>query len=434
MIDHYVLIGGVDVSRHVISVETNQTIENDANPGTATVALANVDMMYTDAFIPQLHEMNIFLYNFVYTETMTFRVFEGHVTDTVANPDTGEITITAEDDLGHLVDALPTKFNYPRITCKDAMFNVLKTHDTYIQWNWNVSTNPEIGPVVWDEQNNYQDVLLAIQERTGCLYYFNEKGVLVLYDATYSPPGLDLDKFVSNPCQAKSIMGFVNGIQLNCYRSEQDTEELQNVPASDILVGNYIDNSDYGQGEIKKLVCPLKYIYNIHNQEDADAAAKAVWDFYNTKRDAMTELILDGLVPSLQSQVEYYSFVPVDSGAVAVKLYGMVLERRVSYSANGLECTIKIHPRTTASEPSGSFPAHTVPPASEPLTDPEPEDPPESPYGPPIVDDDKWFIAPSNTNPGYYFVRSKTGDARVPGSGNIYSAALTATLYGGPLP
>lgn len=52
----------------------------------------------------------------------------------------------------------------------------------------------------------------------------------------------------------------------------------------------------------------------------------------------------------------------------------------------------------------------------------------------PVVDDDKWEIWNSADSPDHFFIKSKTGDPRVPGQGNTYSRELVEKLYGAPLP
>jgi len=52
----------------------------------------------------------------------------------------------------------------------------------------------------------------------------------------------------------------------------------------------------------------------------------------------------------------------------------------------------------------------------------------------PVVDDEKWEIWNSADSPDHFFVKSKTGDPRVPGQGDTYSRELVETLYGGSLP
>ena len=52
----------------------------------------------------------------------------------------------------------------------------------------------------------------------------------------------------------------------------------------------------------------------------------------------------------------------------------------------------------------------------------------------PVVDDDKWEIWNSADSPDHFFIKSKTGDPRVPGQGDTYSRELVEKLYGAPLP
>ena len=51
----------------------------------------------------------------------------------------------------------------------------------------------------------------------------------------------------------------------------------------------------------------------------------------------------------------------------------------------------------------------------------------------PVVDNDKWEIWNSADSPDHFFIKSKTGDPRVPGQGDTYSRELAEKLYGAPL-
>ena len=373
MIDHIVKIGGIDVSRHVISINTSQTIEDDSNPGKMTVVLANVDAMYTDAFVPQLSTMSITLYNFVYGTEREFKVAWGRVTDTAANPDVGEITITGEDDLGHLADFLPHEFNIQRMTCSDVLKKVLATHDPQIKIRFSCSSNPEIGPVVYSETETYQTVLEDIRSKCGANFFFDEAGWLIYNDANKLGEPTDLDPFVMNPSQAKSIMGFVNEVELTCYRPVDDNSEQQTSPDHGPLIGHARDDStEYSVANIKVIRAPLQYLYNVHNQEDADKAARQLLDWYNSKKDALTEVTIAGIAPRLQGLVKYTSFSPIDSDSPGVPIYGMVLERNIDYSAEGFITTIKIHPRLDSPEVRAALAGTTTTPGVTTIITPDP--------------------------------------------------------------
>lgn len=372
MISHLVKIGGEDVSRHVISITTSQTIEDDSNPGKITVVLANVDEMYTGKFLPQLSTMHVTLYNFVYSAEREFKVAWGRVTDTATAADAGEITITGEDDLGHLADFLPHEFNIERMKCSDVLKTVLATHDPEIKIIFACTSDPEIGPVVYSETETYQTVLEDIRSKCGANFFFDEAGWLRYNDANKLGEYTDLDPFVMNPSQAKSIMGFVNEVELTCYRPVDDNKEQQTSPDHAPLIGHAKDETtEYSVDNIKVIRAPLQYLYNVHNQEDANAAARQLLDWYNSKKDALTEVTIAGIAPRLQGLVKYTSFDPVDGTKTGVPIYGMVLERNIEYNSEGFITTIKIHPRLDSAEVQAAV-AGTTPATPTAIITPDP--------------------------------------------------------------
>jgi hypothetical protein len=348
MIDHYVNIGGRDVSNHVISISTQQSIEDDSNPGKIKVILANPDGIYTRAFVPQLHKMEITLYNFMYSSKRPFAIAQGHLTDAVSDPSTGEITLTGEDELGHLSDYLPRKFEFNGEKCSKVLTTVLGTHVPVIKFSYFCKNDPSIGETTFDESMDYQSVLEKIRDVTGANFYFDESGWLRYRDANAHVAYMDLDPFVSNPCEAKSIMGFCNTVQLTCYRPVDANSDQDTSPDHAPLIGTATDeSSDYAVQKIYKIQAPLRYAYNVVDQDTANAAALDVLNWYNSKMDSLTEVVVEGIAPQLQSLVKYTAFVPVDAtgnDAIEIPIYGMVLERNIEYSADGFECTIKIHP------------------------------------------------------------------------------------------
>jgi hypothetical protein len=158
---------------------------------------------------------------------------------------------------------------------------------------------------------------------------------------------LDLTPYVSNPCEAKSIMGYVNTLTLIGYLSV-DNELEQNTPKNDQLSATAINEpSEYSPGAILTISATIVNMYNIHNYDDLLTAAEAVMEHYKTKMDAEQEVKIEGLAPALQSLVQYNSFVPIDSPDEPELIFGMVLERKIDYSIDGFQCTIKIHPTKT---------------------------------------------------------------------------------------
>ena len=351
MIDHDITIGGTNVDKHVISVKTEQTIEDDANPGKAIIILANVDGMYSDMFTPQIDPVIIHLKNWIYAEEVDWLVFTGKVIDVVSDFDTMETTITAEDDLGHLVDGLPRKYTIDGMQCSAFVTMVMGEHDPPIEVNWKATSDPTITEN-FEESMRFQDILQYIQENTGVLYYFNKDGILCFYNANLMVDLDDVTPWVMNPCIAKSVMGFVNETRLTGNKTEGFDDMGRATPAHEAINSSAVTSIDkYNAYNIKQITKPTSFMYGINSQDDLDEACDALQEFYDIKADALTEVKLAGYVPDLQSLIVYKEFVPIDSKASAQTIFGIVLERRITYDAdNGFEVSVKLHPRTNMNE------------------------------------------------------------------------------------
>ena len=92
-------------------------------------------------------------------------------------------------------------------------------------------------------------------------------------------------------------------------------------------------------------------MYGIVDEFQLQDACDALQEFYDIKADSLTEVKLAGYVPDLQSLIIYKSFVPIDSNSDPIDIFGIVLERRITYDADtGLECLVRIHPRKNMDE------------------------------------------------------------------------------------
>jgi hypothetical protein len=347
MIDHVVIINNKDVSKHVISINIEQSIETDSDPGKITVVLANVDSQYTTQFVPQAHTIEVYLYNFVYSSPVGGIVATGKVTDTVC-PKGDEVTVKGECDLGHLADYLPKDYDIKSTTCKTILEEILKLHDTPIILDFEV-IDRDIKPVTYNGDWTYQAVLEDIRQITGAVYYFDEHNKLKFRDPRQVTSVINLDPFVSNPTQAKSIMGFCNYVDVICYMSDEDTAESFSTPGHMTFLGHYQDDDDIEKH--KKLIAPIRYFYNVHDKDEANKIAEQVYEFYKLRRDSLTEITVEGICPPLQSIVSYTAFQKIDDPEVVpVKLYGLVIEKKVDYSSNGFTTTIALHPRASMEE------------------------------------------------------------------------------------
>lgn len=358
-IDHFIMIDGQNVSPHVISFSVQQSTENESDPGKIQVVLANVDQAYTTAFTPQVSQFLIISSDFS-MENGYRLVAIGKVTDSVC-PIGDEVTVKGECDLGHLADRLP---NDKDITaedgggsCQKVLRKILDTHDTYINLKFECEDKP-ISDVTYEGDSTYQSVLDDIRIRLGAVFYFDETNTLVFRDPRQITNYTDLDPFVSQPSQAKSIMGYCNAVTVSAYDSldNRDQEEIidgkttpahlcisANAPSID--KGKTFDTTDEDIVKYGKIVAAKIDAYNVHSMEEAFDMAEKYLEFYKQKKDTLTEVVVEGIVPPLQSLVKYTAFQPPDNNDPPKTLLGVVIEKKVEYSAEGLTTTISLHPR-----------------------------------------------------------------------------------------
>jgi hypothetical protein len=357
-IDHFIMIDGQNVSPHVISFSVQQSTENESDPGKIQVVLANVDQAYTTAFTPQVSQLLIVCSDFE-TSNGYRLVAIGKVTDTVC-PIGDEVTVKGECDLGHLADCLP---NDKEITaengggsCKEIIRKVLDTHDTYINLKFECE-DKYVSEVTYEGDTTYQAVLDDMRVRLGAVFYFDETNTLVFRDPRVITNYINLDKYCSQPTQAKSIMGYCNAVTVSAYDSLIDTEwdgwKGHQTPkhlcisaqAPSLDGGVTLDTADEDIVKYGKIVSKKIDAYNVHNMEEAFDMAEKYLEFYKQKKDTLTEVVVEGIVPPLQSLVSYTAFQPPESNEEPTLLLGVVIEKKVEYSSEGLTTTISLHPR-----------------------------------------------------------------------------------------
>jgi len=224
MIDHKVTIGGENVSDDVVSIKVNQSNDVDSDPGKFTITLANRHQKYTTKWPPQVSEIEIILYNWVYRagdenpsgrSRAEYLVATGKMTDNEAGPE--QAIVTGECDLGHLADALDFESDIYFQTPKDVLNYFLGLHKPDpIEFDWDQALDDRN---VFKERENYnsewtyQSFLADIcTKQLGAIFYFSEENKLQIKDP-YSDVGVyDLDPYVLYPGQTTSMMGYRNGV------------------------------------------------------------------------------------------------------------------------------------------------------------------------------------------------------------------------------
>lgn len=407
MIDHSVKIGSEDVSMDINKIEVQQSIETDSDPGKITITLANRAQKYTNKWPPQKTGITILLYNWVYPSAFitvngklepilnyspvdsegkarskaTYLLATGHMTDNSA--DQAYATVKGECDLGHLSDSLPDQ-DIPLTTPKETLAEVLSKHKDFpIEFDWDPALDDrnrlkerETYNSTWTYQE-FLDDICGIQ--VGAVYYFNEANRLQIKDP-YSDTGVyNLDPYVQTPNQTKSIMSFKNAVVVVGDETKSKSANAIGVTGSTPVISQYPRGYDLDSiEEVGYLFAPVFRDYNIKTVEEANKKADELLKFYKIHKNALTEVVVIGIAPPLQSIVEYSPFVPISDEEgekmqanlksllsqlqaleetnaannkrdvrtikISSKVRGIVVNKSVTYSAAGFKTTLNISP------------------------------------------------------------------------------------------
>lgn len=399
MIDHLVRIGGEDVSDAVVSIKVNQSNDVDSDPGKFTITLANRHQKYTTKWPPQVSEIQIILYNWVYRpgdenpsgrSKAEYMVATGKMTDNEAGPE--RAIVTGECDLGHLADALDFESDIYFETPKDVLSYFLGLHKPEpIKFDWDPALDDR--NVFKRERENYnsewtyQSFLADIcTKQLGAIFYFTEENKLQIKDPYSSVGVYDLDPYVLYPGQTTSIMGYRNAVVVIGDESKDESETAVGVHGSKPIISDRDHGFDWESIEkIGWLMAPVFRDPNIKTIEAANAKADELLRFYAKYKNALTEVEVVGIVPPIQSTVEYTPFIPISAKeqgefaealkgilgdlqakeaeiaalqertarnlTLSSKVRGIVVEKEVSYSIDGFKCKCVISPGLVNGKP-----------------------------------------------------------------------------------
>lgn len=391
MIDHNVLINNEDVSDDVISIRVKQSNDVDSDPGKIEIVLANRRQKYTNKWPPQKTPIVAIVYNWVYRENdqkppsdpepAEYLVATGTMTDNSSGP--SEAIVIGECDLGHLADALPNDEDLPNLKPKEILEYILSRHEPPIEFDWdpalddrNVLKERETYGSDWTFQGLLED-LCHVQ--LGAIYYFSEANRLQIKDPYTSVGVYDLDPYVLFPDQTTSIMGFRNSVAVIGDQTRSKDPKGISVHGSEPITSQYPHGHDLDSiAEVGWLQAPVYRDSNIKTVDEANKKADDLLSFYKKYENALTTVEVVGIVPPLQSIVEYSPFVPIlqddidrtkadltrtleamqtEENRLAVeqdrrsrklalssKVRGIVVEKDVTYSIDGLKCRLTISP------------------------------------------------------------------------------------------
>lgn len=398
MINHMVIIGQQDVSFDVISVKINQSISVDSDPAKLEVVLANRHQKYTmptEMWPLQVTKLRIYLTGLSTLGTSSdnpdivgedsFQLAAvGHITAVSANAE--EATVTGECDVGHLADALHKDYNFKRGSsemtgeddgsCIEILKYILQQHKPPIELRMDASEAANMDVIValktYDSYTDFYTVIEDIRDEVGAVFWSNEEYIIDFHDPKSYFGTYNLDKYLVNPDATASIMGFCNVVNLcgNPALDESDigTETSDEPP----IVMQVMDRDSYD--EVGALVAPLYIMYNQPNPKEAKKRAVRILKFFKLHENALTKPVVCTILPPIQSKVVYKPFIPIDEDGVGVgQIKGIVIERVINYSAEGLETELTISPglipESTDPVEDGDTDAIYYPPSSDEVDD-----------------------------------------------------------------
>jgi len=346
MIDHKIVIGGTDVSDSVISIKVNDQIDTSSAPGKITVVLANRKKIIpiVSQWKPQTTDIAVT----ISARDIDYHVAYGHlVSVSRCDPSPSQITVSAECDLGHLVDALGV--DYKSGTMKswthDELVKVLRLHKSL-----NIKLHYQARVVEYSKEKNYnsettfQEVLEDLAADVGAIYYFDEAGTLQFRDPTAvrnSTP-INLDRYLLNPNETSSIIGLRNRVTVIADQTKADEEQGRETPGSEPIMATAEDEDSIDEYGI--LEAPTDRAIWIGTQEEAQKRADMLLNFYKMFKNAETKPLVTNMIPSLHSMVSYTAFIPIGESETAATITGAVIERSIEYDVKGLRVQLTISP------------------------------------------------------------------------------------------
>jgi hypothetical protein len=83
----------------------------------------------------------------------------------------------------------------------------------------------------------------------------------------------------------------------------------------------------------------------IGTQEEAQARADMLLNYFKMFKNALTKPKVCGIIPLLQQTVSYSVFIPVSKGEdMQGKVEGVVIARKIDYSIDGLDVELTVSP------------------------------------------------------------------------------------------
>lgn len=350
MISHNVEIGGNVVNKDVQKVMIDQSLDTDSDPAKIEITLARPND-HRGAYTPQESAITIYLGKNYEKEGLDLICF-GHVTDTHA--DHSDCVVIGECDLGTLQDALPKDFRKQATNTKEVFFEVLKLHDTTISANYKAKVI-DLDEITFKSGETFLDCIEMLRDYTGAIYYYDRYGILQFRDPNSPAETYNLDPYVIKPDVSKSILGYCNVIHVVGDESlVSPLEDGREISTTRPIIGEFRDQESIDL--FGELVAPTDYAPHLKNQKDVQKRADMLGRFFRMYLNALTNVVVAGIAPTLQSKVYWTPFVKPLPGSVQTAIYektgeilpiqasGICIRRVINYSASGYEADLTISP------------------------------------------------------------------------------------------
>ena len=341
MIDHSIMIGGQDVSKHVLSFRSKAEVGGESI-GTASVVLINPGSMYNQMFHPVFHYMTAYLIN---NKGTVFKCFTGTVSDSVAHPEDGTIEVTAECVIAELSDFITKTrvFDEDKTSAQQILLDICSMKSPPPVIMFNDVEDREIHGTAYDGTWTYNSVIADIAKLLGAVAFTDESGVIQFQHIGHFAGTYDVSNCCESPMVATSIAGYCSRVTCIGY-SNLDKNDAYTTPdgTSWTVV---LDDPNRPEMASRPIKAPTLYFYNVKDKATLEEIAGGILSEYTSKRDTFTQCRIQGIVPGIRSMVKFIQFQDIKDRGSAVTLYGIVMAREIQYSPqDGILVTVDLHP------------------------------------------------------------------------------------------
>lgn len=388
-IKNITLIGGLDVSNDVISMNTvHVSSESEAvEPSTCKVVLNNHDQMYgkaivSGAFIPGhtriqsiiIIERNVVNGLSLSVVTTPYILFVGVVNDASYTNEMATIECVCESGFGSQ-SAKDRSWTADTLLSQKAL-ELLEDENgqvgsSIVLEDRTTSIGPKKSQYI-PSKLSYNEAFRAICTQSSKDFYFctdeDLESKIILCDENTYYGNTTLDPFVVEPGDATCLIGYANDVTV-IPENVMNIYEKANIPdPQKSAIQGHAQDED-GIETYGLIVAPIAYDPGIYSQEDADERAQALVDWYGTFIDRGIKVKVCSMIPLVRSIVSF-TVPDVKNSTGSITVSAGVNKKMVEYSSNGvlvdLECSL-IERSGGGSSREESAPPVTETPQEEPI-------------------------------------------------------------------